>query len=115
MLLAHQLAIVECMHVGYAQIRFQAWQEGRYPLTRRFPAFIKRYLISKFGERCSLCGWDKRHSLTGNVPIEIDHIDGNWRNNSESNLRLVCPELPFSNTNVPQPQCWARSTRTQGK
>jgi hypothetical protein len=28
---------------------------------------------------------------TGIVPLVADHIDGNWRNNHEGNLRLVCP------------------------
>lgn len=25
------------------------------------------------------------------IPLEIDHIDGNSENNSEENLRLICP------------------------
>jgi Zn finger protein HypA/HybF involved in hydrogenase expression len=40
---------------------------------------------------CSLCGWNKVHSITKRIPLEIDHIDGNAENNSEENLRLICP------------------------
>lgn len=52
---------------------------------------IKRYLRRKFGDKCALCGWSKVNAKTGRVPLVADHIDGNWRNNIESNLRLLCP------------------------
>lgn len=53
--------------------------------------YIKRYLRAKFDDKCTLCGWAKINQKTGVVPLVADHIDGNWRNNVESNLRLVCP------------------------
>lgn len=52
---------------------------------------IKRYLREKFGDKCCLCGWSKINQKTGKVPLVADHIDGNWRNNTEINLRLICP------------------------
>ncbi len=52
---------------------------------------IRRYLVKKNGNSCSMCGWDKVHPITSKVPLEIDHIDGNSENNSEHNLRLLCP------------------------
>jgi hypothetical protein len=53
--------------------------------------YIKRYLRRKFGNKCCLCGWSNINPKTGQVPLVADHIDGNWRNNIESNLRLICP------------------------
>ena len=52
---------------------------------------IKRYLRDKFGNKCCLCGWSQVNQKSYIVPLVADHVDGNWRNNTEKNLRLVCP------------------------
>lgn len=52
---------------------------------------VKKYLREKYGNKCCLCGWSKINPTSGKVPLVADHIDGNWRNNSEENLRLLCP------------------------
>lgn len=52
---------------------------------------IKNYLRIKYNNKCCLCGWSKVNFKTGVVPLVADHIDGNWRNNTENNLRLICP------------------------
>ena len=54
-------------------------------------AYIKKYLRRKFENKCYLCGWSKVNQKSGIVPLVADHIDGNWRNNIEVNLRLLCP------------------------
>ena len=52
---------------------------------------IKIYLRKKFGNKCCICGWAEVNPRTGETPLIADHIDGNWRNNVEQNLRLLCP------------------------
>jgi hypothetical protein len=51
----------------------------------------KNYLISKFGEKCMECGWDKVNPFSKKIPIELEHIDGNSENNKLENLKLLCP------------------------
>jgi predicted HNH restriction endonuclease len=31
------------------------------------------------------------HPITGNIPLQIHHIDGDATNNKEENLQLLCP------------------------
>jgi hypothetical protein len=49
-------------------------------------------LFRKYDNKCCQCGWsDEINKTTGKVPSEVDHIDGNYKNNSLDNLRLLCP------------------------
>lgn len=50
---------------------------------------LKRYLIEKFGYICSLCNLQSWRNQE--IPLELDHKDGNAGNNLPSNIRLLCP------------------------
>ena len=53
--------------------------------------FMKVWLIKKYNNKCSRCGWSEKHPVTGNTPLEMHHKDGNWKNNHPNNIDLVCP------------------------
>ena len=57
----------------------------------QIPEQLRRYIFEKFENKCCLCGWSEINPYTNTLPLEIDHIDGNSENNSEDNLRLICP------------------------
>lgn len=48
---------------------------------------FKAGLKSKF---CEECGWSKISS-DGRIPLELDHINGDSRDNRFENLRILCP------------------------
>ena len=52
---------------------------------------IIRWLREEYNNRCSRCGWGEINPRTWNVPVEAEHIDGNFRNNRPENLDLICP------------------------
>lgn len=54
-------------------------------------SYIRRYIFEKFNFKCSKCGWGETNPHTNTIPLEIEHIDGNWENSYEENLNLICP------------------------
>lgn len=52
---------------------------------------IRRYILEKYDYKCVECGWNKMNEYTGKIPLQIDHIDGDYLNSVEENLRALCP------------------------
>ena len=60
---------------------------GEYQIS----SYIKTYLFNKYNNKCARCGWGEFNKYTNKIPLEIEHIDGNYKNNIEENLILLCP------------------------
>lgn len=60
---------------------------------RGLSATIRQYLIEQAGFVCSKpgCGWGEVNPYSGNVVLEIEHIDGDCMNNHPDNLEVLCP------------------------
>lgn len=70
------------------------WKAGKVDGSRAqadVSKHVRRYLFEKFDNACAKCGWSEIHPVTGKVPLEVEHIDGDWSNNREENLTLLCP------------------------
>ena len=70
------------------------WKNGEETGMRgdyQISLHIKRYLLEKYNNKCARCGWGMINKFTNTLPLEIEHIDGNYKNNKEDNLILLCP------------------------
>lgn len=68
----------------------QAWSKGKSvkenPKTK---AAWKNKLILERGHKCERC--ERTHWVSGKlIPLELEHVDGNNKNNIEENLKLLC-------------------------
>lgn len=60
---------------------------GKYGLSK----IIRKYMLEKANYKCELCSWGKENLYTGKIPLEIHHINGDYTDNSEQNLQVLCP------------------------
>lgn len=84
----------QCVQNYKYKERVKLWLEGKHNGMRGKTAtanWIKRYLVEQRGEKCEECGWNEINQYTKNIPIELEHIDGDFRNNKIENLKLLCP------------------------
>ena len=87
-----------CSNTCYAESKYNEYIEkwkngevtglsGEYQLNKN----IRKYIFKKYDNKCSECGWDKINPYTNKRPLEVHHKDGDYTNNKEENLQLLCP------------------------
>lgn len=90
----HKFCTQKCQHEYEYKNFIIRWKEGKdngtkgdYGISR----YIRRYMLEKSSYKCSKCGWGEVNPYTNKIPLEIDHIDGDYTNNKEENLQVLCP------------------------
>ena len=64
---------------------------NRKGVTQDLHEYVRRYMFKLHENKCQECGWSKINPITGNIPLQVDHIDGNSKDSQFNNLKLLCP------------------------
>ena len=82
-----------CQGKHKRQVYITEWLQGSVSGGRSYVLsnHVRHHLLEEADYKCSECGWSKVNPHTGNVPLEIDHIDDNPYNHSPDNLQVLCP------------------------
>jgi ribosomal protein L37AE/L43A len=84
----------KCQQEYQTKLIVENWLNGiksMYGAGRQIRKPVRDWMIRKSDNKCSKCGWNELNEVTGKSPLEIDHIEGNWQNESSENLRVLCP------------------------
>jgi len=84
----------KCQQEYQHNVYINRWLQGKESGCRgenNISSPLRKYLLKETNNKCSMCGWGEMNLYSGKIPLEIDHIDGNHKNNSPNNLRVLCP------------------------
>jgi hypothetical protein len=85
---------VKCQNDYQYKEFIEQWKLGNHDGMRGKTStshHIRRYLFEKCESKCCECGWSKTNIFTNKIPLELEHIDGDFTNNKEDNLKILCP------------------------
>lgn len=87
-----------CDNTCQAEYQFkkyiEEWQHGTHDGStgrggEQVSKHIRKFLRIKFNDTCCCCGLTAWNGQP--ITLEVEHIDGDFRNNKEDNLILLCP------------------------
>ena len=90
----HKFCDNKCQSNYHQNQWIERWKNGEETGIRGaygISSHLKRYLMEKYQCKCSKCGWGEENPYSHTIPLEVEHIDGNFQNNNEDNLTLLCP------------------------
>lgn len=83
----------ECSGLAKKEKNIEKWLNGKtngYLKTGTTKPFVREYIKNRDNRSCVLCGqgeiWNGKP-----LTLEVDHVDGNWKNDLPENLRTLCP------------------------
>lgn len=79
--------------------QIQLWLNGQMSMEKtrdndrnQYPKrFIREWVEQQHGKKCWTCGWMEVNQTTGNIPVQLNHKNGDPLDNTPSNLELLCP------------------------
>lgn len=81
-----------CSHEHKKKVYIEEWLKNPSKATNNdgnLSSAVRNYLIDNANHTCK-CGFNTINKFTGKVPLTINHIDGNSRNNTPENLKVLC-------------------------
>lgn len=84
----------KCQKEFQQKTKISDWLSGKNFLRSNgllIPQWIRNFLLKECEYKCVECGWGEKNIYTNTIPLEVDHIDGDSKNNLRDNLRVLCP------------------------
>lgn len=78
------------------RVDLERWMSGDVTgvasgVNGKLKPFYREAFMDKYSDTCQECGDCQYHPDTGRSVNQVDHMDGNSRNNHVSNLQVLCP------------------------
>lgn len=90
---AEKYCSLQCQQDYQVDRKIEQWLFGDWDgnVQSGASSIIRRVMLEIWGNKCARCKWGEINPTSGTIPLELEHIDGNHKNNSITNLVILCP------------------------